>query len=193
MDGVAWRYGSKEHFLLIASRPGVDWLDLDNAKEWTLSCALMDGSEMQCSFTHLAYLGDTMRGLTVRDNDVCLSGGRFLDPGDLIIEGGEVHRANQNPACFPSAESAALLQSLLAAHSFTVRSPQAGGETKFPTYGLKQALALKDWIRARYVAGDLETKEGLWPHSTLPIPCAVFPRYRHRGESKKWRSPFPMR
>jgi hypothetical protein len=162
MDGVAWRYGSDEHFLLIATRPGVVWPDLDNTKDWPLSCAFADNSDLQCSFSQLGYVGDTVRGLTVGDMGVCVSGGgRFLDSGDLIIGDGEVHRAPQHPACFPPEEGAMVLKSLLGAQSFMVKSPQAGGETTFSTYGLKQALTLKDWIRERYAAGDLDTKEGL--------------------------------
>jgi hypothetical protein len=161
MDGITWRYGSNEHFLLVASRPGVDWSDLDETKEWTLSCALMDGSAMQCSFSQVAYVGDTVHGLTIHDRVVCLSGGSFLGSGDLILDGGETHRSSQHPACFGSAESAGVLQSLLATHSFIVQAPQANSGTTFSTYGLKQALSLNDWIRDRYEAGELETKEGL--------------------------------
>jgi len=163
MDSVVWHYGSNDNLLRVANQAVSGWSDLGMGREWTISCAVANRTDIHCDVSILRAVAGGLVGLTVRDKDLCVSGGGFRWPGDLVIDDSAPHRTLA--ACFSPSASATLLSALLAGRRFSVKSLHQDGEPMreagFPSYGLKQALTLRDWMRERYAAGDLQTKDSL--------------------------------
>lgn len=166
MDGVDWRYGSSDHaYLRVSQHEGLEWRFIQVAESWSVLCkAEGTGADAKtyCDVLHtqpVTPMTMTTGGIRVADDGVCAVADNTTDAATVTIDGGTAHTLAAPDHC---EAGDALKNELLAGKSVTVSAvfgakgqPQA---ITFPTTGLKQALALRDWIVEKYKSGDLSAE-----------------------------------
>jgi hypothetical protein len=166
MDNVAWRYGSSDHGTLrVAQTEGLEWRFIQVAESWGVLCKA-DGAgadaKTWCDVLHtqpIAPMTMTTGGIRVADHGVCAVTDNTSEAATITIDGGTPHVLAAPDHC---QGGDALTNELLAGKTVTLSAvfgpkgqPQA---ITFPTTGLKQALALRDWIAGKYKSGDLSAE-----------------------------------
>jgi len=166
MDGVDWRYGSSDHgYLRVSQQEGLEWRFIQVAESWNVLCkAEGTGADAKtyCDVMHTQPVTPntmTTGGLRVADDGVCVVTDNTSEGATVTVDGGTAHTLSAPDHC---EAGDALKNELLAGKSVTVNAifgakgkPQA---ITFPTTGLKQALALRDWIVEKYKSGDLSAQ-----------------------------------
>ena len=165
-DGVDWRYGSSDHgHLRVAQQEGLEWRFIQVAQSWSILCkAEGTGTDAKtyCDVLHTQPVTPntmTTGGLRVADSGVCIVTDNTSEGGAVTVDGNPPHGL---PAPDHCEAGDALKNELLAGKTVTVNAifgvkgqPQS---ITFPTTGLKQALALRDWIVDKYKSGDLSAE-----------------------------------
>jgi hypothetical protein len=166
MDNITWRYGTSDHGTLrVSQSEGLEWRFIQVGQSWSVLCkAEGTGADAKtyCDVLHTQPVTPntmTTGGIRVADHGVCAVTDNTAEGATLTVDGGTPHTLSAPDHC----ESGdALTNELLAGKSVTVSAvfaakgqPQA---ITFPTTGLKQALALRDWIVGKYKSGDLSTE-----------------------------------
>jgi len=166
MDGLQWRYGSSDHgYLRVSQQEGLEWRFIQVAQSWSILCkAEGTGADAKtyCDVLHTQPVTPntmTTGGIRVADSGVCIVTDNTSEGGAVSVDGGAPHGL---PAPDHCEAGDALKNELLAGKTVTVNAifgakgqPQA---ITFPTTGLKQALALRDWIVDKYKSGDLSAE-----------------------------------
>jgi hypothetical protein len=168
MDGIQWRYGSSDRgYLRVAMDPGTDWSHIQVAESWAVLCkseTATDGGPTKtfCDVLHTQPVTPntmTTGGIRVADHGVCAVSDNMTAAATLTVDGGAPHVLSADGLCEPGD---AATTDLVAGKSATLNAtftpkgqPQA---ITFPTTGLKQALALRDWIAAKAKSGELKAE-----------------------------------
>jgi hypothetical protein len=165
-DGVDWRYSSYDAgYLRVAGMDGVAWQHIQVGDAWNVRCTADGTGANAQTFCDVLRVGPvtpktlTTGGLRVADHGVCAVSDNAGDGATIVVDGGAPHALAAPDLC----ESGdALATELLAGKTVTVTAHFAGKgpehSVTFPTTGLKQALALRDWILGKYKSGDLSTE-----------------------------------
>jgi hypothetical protein len=171
-DGIAWRYGSSDHgYLRVANAAGTEWQHIQVAESWSVLCKAdpaMGSSEgggaakTYCDVLHAQPVEPntmTTGGIRVADHGVCAVTDNRTADATLVVDAGAPHTLVARDLCEPGD---ALTSELLAGNTATLTAmfaPKGQPQTiSFPTTGLKQALALRDWIEAKAKAGELKAE-----------------------------------
>ncbi|HVY99649.1 MAG TPA: hypothetical protein VHA35_09115 [Dongiaceae bacterium] len=167
-DGVAWRYGSSDHgYLRVSQNEGLEWRFIQVAESWSVLCkaeAATDGGAAKtfCDVLHTQPVTPntmTTGGIRVADHGVCAVTDNTTDAATVTVDGGAPHSLAAPDHC---EAGDALGNELLAGKSVTLSAVfGAKGQPQsitFPTTGLKQALAMRDWIVDKYKSGDLSAE-----------------------------------
>jgi hypothetical protein len=167
MDNVAWRYGSSDHGALrVSQNEGLEWRVIQVAESWSVLCKAEPGggddAKTWCDVLHTQPVAPntmTTGGIRVADRGVCAVTDNTIEGATISVDGGSPHALAAPDHC---EGGDALTNELLAGKSVTVSAvfgakgqPQA---ITFPTTGLKQALAMRDWIVGKYKSGDLSAE-----------------------------------
>jgi len=164
--GVDWRYGSSDRgYLRVSQQEGLEWRFIQVGQSWSILCkAEGTGADAKtyCDVLHTQPVTPntmTTGGIRVADNGVCIVTDNTSEGGAVTVDGSAPHGL---PAPDHCEAGDALKNELLAGKTATVNAifgakgqPQA---ITFPTTGLKQALALRDWIVDKYKSGDLSAE-----------------------------------
>jgi hypothetical protein len=172
MDGIAWRYGSSDHgYLRVANAAGTEWQHIQVAESWSVLCKADPASGSSegggaaktfCDVLHTQPVEpDTLTtgGIRIADHGVCAVTDNTTADATLTVDSGASHTLPAGDLCEPGD---ALTNELLAGNTATltaVFAPKGQPQTiSFPTTGLKQALAIRDWIEAKAKAGELKAE-----------------------------------
>jgi hypothetical protein len=169
MDGIQWRYGSSDHgYVRVATAPDTEWQHIQVAESWSVLCRdemATDGGPTKtfCDVLHTQPVTPntmTTGGIRVADHGVCAVSDNTTADATLTVDGGAPHTLSAASGVCEAGD--ALTSELVAGKSATLSAmfapkgqPQA---ITFPTTGLKQALALRDWIEAKAKSGDLKAE-----------------------------------
>jgi hypothetical protein len=163
-DGAAWRMGPEDgNFVRVAGAANEDWQFLQVLESWGVICKVEADGSTPCAILRLRPLQPgsmAVAGLALDAHVTCL---RSDNPGTVatIAVDADVPHQVSTIGCITGAESDALQQQMLAGQSVTITAmfqPKAPQQTlTIPTYGLKQALAFRQWILDQYKAGNLTT------------------------------------
>jgi len=165
-DGIAWRYGSSDHgYLRVANAEGTEWQHIQVAESWGILCKVEgSGSDAKtwCDVVHtqpVTPMTMTTGGIRVADHGVCAVTDNMNEAATLTVDGGAPHTLSPPDLC---EGGDALTNELLAGKTVTLSAlftPKGQPQTiSFPTTGLKQALALRDWIAGKAKAGELKAE-----------------------------------
>ena len=164
-DGVNYLYGSDAKFLLVANQSNLRWRSLDVTSSWLVRCnADMPSGNRRCVIMRVSIVGPSgqLIGLELHDQRVCFASAIPIRTADVTVDDGMPTQLIEPRFCLDGAASAALQTRMLAGQSIAIKAYFAGADPvvdlKFTTYGLKQAMALRDWIFAQYRAGNLKTE-----------------------------------
>jgi len=168
MDGVDWRYGSSDHgYLRVSQNAGLEWRFIQVAESWSVLCKAEPGesggaAKTYCDVLHTQPVTPntmTTGGIRVADHGVCAVSDDMAAAATLTVDGGAAHTLSAPDLC---EAGDALTNELLAGKSATLSATFAAkGQPQaitFPTTGLKQAIALRDWIVEKYKSGDLSAE-----------------------------------
>lgn len=168
MDGVDWRYGSSDHgYLRVSQNAGLEWRFIQVAESWSVLCKAEPGESGAAAKTYCDVLHTqpvtpntmTTGGIRVADHGVCAVSDNIAAGATLTVDGGAAHTLGAPDLC---EAGDALTNELLAGKSATLNATFAAkGQPQaitFPTTGLKQAIALRDWIVEKYKSGDLSAE-----------------------------------
>jgi invasion protein IalB len=160
-DGVAWRYGSSDAGQLrIAGVPNTEWQYIQVAESWGVQCKA-DGDNTPCTIRRLVPIepGTMATGGLVLDAHVtCLRAANPNQPATISVDGAAAVSLPQPSLCLSGADSDALQAAMLGGQSVTIQAgfyPNGEQSITLPTHGLKQALAMRNWIVEQYKAGNL--------------------------------------
>ncbi len=162
MDGIQWRYGSSDHgYLRVAANESTDWAHIQVAESWSVLCKA-EGPKTTCDVLHVQPVTPqtmTTGGIRVVNHGVCAVTDNMNANATVAVDGGGQHVLTPPDLCEPGD---ALTGELLAGKSATLSAkfaPKGADQSiTFPTTGLKQALALRDWIVGKYGSGDLSAE-----------------------------------
>ena len=164
IDGIAYRYGSTSHFLQVANRADQDWQELNVGNAWLVRCSVATPSDRRICSILLMHavdpLGQKIAGLEIRSGKLCFPSEIMIRRAEIAIDAAAPIALPRPDFCLQDAAASALLQTMSAGQMihlkgfFANESPVV--ELQLPTAGLRQTLALRDWILAQYAAGKLK-------------------------------------
>ena len=165
-DGMDWRYGSYDAgYLRVSGVDGIAWQHIEVSEAWNVLCKADGTGASAQTFCDVTRAGPvtpktlTTGGLRVADHGLCAISDNVGDGATITVDGGAPHALAAPDLC---EAGDAITNELIAGKSVTVTAHFAGKgpaqSVTFPTTGLKQALALRDWIVGTYKSGDLSTE-----------------------------------
>jgi hypothetical protein len=172
-DGVAWRYGSSDAGQLrVAGEPNTEWQYIQVQQSWGVQCKAEPGADAAsagstagrtpCLILRLASVEPgTMAtgGLALDEHVTCVRAANSAAPATISVDGAAPVSLPQPSLCLSGADSDALQNAMMGGQSVTINAgfyPKGPAKTMaLPTHGLKQALAMRNWIVEQYKAGKL--------------------------------------
>ena len=167
-EGVAWRYGSSDAGMLrVAGEPNTEWQFIQVQQSWGVQCKAEPGADgaagrTPCLILRLASVEPgTMAtgGLALDEHITCVRAANSNEPATISVDGAAPVSLPQPSLCLSGADSDALQNAMMGGQSVTIQAAfYAAGPAKsmtLPTHGLKQALAMRNWIVAQHKAGKL--------------------------------------
>jgi hypothetical protein len=167
MDGAAWRMGPEDgNFIRVAGAPNADWQFLQVLESWGVICKVeapvgSEGASTPCAILRLRPVRPgsmAVAGLALDAHVTCIRSDNPGAAGTIAVDSDAPHEVSAI-GCLTGAESDALQQQMLAGQSVSITAvfqPNAPRQTlTIPTFGLKQALTMRQWILAQYKAGKL--------------------------------------
>ncbi|GAB2178605.1 hypothetical protein [Dongia sp. agr-C8] len=163
-DGVIYRYGYDSAFLRVSNQKNLGWRALNLSSSWQVRChADQPSGKRRCLVLRVAVISPvapTFVGFEIHDRRICVSSAVQIRSVEIRVDEGEPIRLVDPNFCLDEPASAALEKTLLAGRSVEMKGYFAGSapvfDLKHTTYGLKQALSLRDWIFEQYQAGKLK-------------------------------------
>ena len=155
-DGVTYAYDEHSAELRVSNSKVLSWQILNFANSWLVACGVKRGSP-DCAILRTSLVGvpGEYTVLDFEPEEACLTTPLPFQKVDITINGAVVAQLSPEKPC---TGSAALLQNLLAAETFGIKADNDKIDLQYGSYGLKQALALRDWILAQYRAGKLKAR-----------------------------------
>jgi hypothetical protein len=167
-DGVAWRYGSSDAGQLrVAGEANTEWQYIQVQQSWGIQCKVEPGNDAAtgrtpCLILRLASVEPgTMAtgGLALDEHVTCVRAADTTAPATISVDGAAPVSLPQPSLCLSGADSDALQNAMMGGQSVTINAgfyPKGPAKTMaLPTHGLKQALAMRNWIVEQYKAGKL--------------------------------------
>jgi hypothetical protein len=171
MDGAAWRMGPEDgNFIRVAGAADEDWQFLQVLESWGVICKVEapvgnGGGPTPCAILRLRPLQPgsmAVAGLALDSHVTCIRSDNPGTGGTIAVDAGAPQEVS-SIGCITGEASDALQQQMLAGQSVAVTGVfQPGGAQQtltIPTYGLKQALAMRQWILDQYKAGNLTVQK----------------------------------
>jgi hypothetical protein len=158
--GVAYTYRNGAPFVLVSNQKNQGWKSLDLDNSWMVRC-YVDDNVPNCTVTRVSTIGGAGRFVSFGFSDgdeACFFSSVLYAKIDVTIDDSPGGTAFTHDHLCTDGEGAALLQKLLAGKTFSLKSNNGTVDTTYNTYGLKQALAMRDWILAQHRAGKLNAK-----------------------------------
>jgi hypothetical protein len=167
-DGVAWRYGSSDAGQLrVAGEANTEWQHIQVQQSWGIQCKVEPGSDAATAHTPCLILRiasvepGTMAtgGLALDEHVTCVRAANTTEPATISVDGAAPVSLPPPSLCLSGAESDALQSAMMGGQGVTINAgfyPNGPAKTMaLPTHGLKQALAMRNWIVEQYKAGKL--------------------------------------
>jgi hypothetical protein len=167
MDGAAWRMGPEDgNFIRVAGAANEDWQFLQVLESWGVICKVeapvgSQGGSTPCAILRLRPVQPgsmAVAGLALDSHVTCIRSDNPGSGGTIAVDAGAPQEVS-SIGCVTGEASDALQQQMLAGRSVTITGtfePNGTQQTlTIPTYGLKQALTMRQWILDQYKAGNL--------------------------------------
>lgn len=172
-EGVAWRYGSSDAGMLrVAGEPNTEWQHIQVQQSWGIQCKAEAGTDgattgstvgrTPCVILRIASVEPgtmAVGGLALDEHVTCVRAANTTEPATISVDGAAPVSLPQPSLCLSGADSDALQKAMMAGQSVTIQASfYDSGPAKsmtLPTHGLKQALAMRNWIVEQYKAGKL--------------------------------------
>jgi hypothetical protein len=171
-EQVAWRYGSSDAGMLrVAGEADTEWQYIQVAQSWGVQCKAEPGADgaagrTPCVILRLAPVEPgTMAtgGLALDEHVTCVRAANTTEPATISVDGAAPVSLPQPSLCLSGADSDALQNAMMGGQSVTIQAafyPSGAAKSmSLPTHGLKQALAMRNWIVEQHKAGKLNAPD----------------------------------
>ena len=171
-EQVAWRYGSSDAGMLrVAGEANTEWQYIQVAQSWGVQCKAEPGADgaagrTPCVILRLAPVEPgTMAtgGLALDEHVTCVRALNTTEPATISVDGAAPVSLPQPSLCLSGADSDALQNAMMGGQSVTIQAafyPSGAAKSmSLPTHGLKQALAMRNWIVEQHKAGKLNAPD----------------------------------
>jgi hypothetical protein len=164
-DGVAYRFSSDSRFFDVSGQQGLAWRALDWQNSWQIAChVVLPIEDRRCSILRVMAVdpsGQKIGGLQFKRNEVCVVSDIVTRKLEIRIDGAApLIFEGRDDYCLKGETGEQFTRDLLNATAVAIKGyfvrPAPVVEISLSSYGLRQALVLRDWISEQFAAKRLQ-------------------------------------